>query len=153
MEEIFVVEFEERHLKGFKKIGYEWLLKYDLLEPVDEEMLNNPKEKIVDKGGFVYIAEIDNECVGTVSLGKLENGDFEVLKLAVSDGYQGKKIGSLLMEMCFEKAREKGAKKLILYSNHKLKAALHLYKKYGFIELKCDGNKYEEADIKMECVL
>lgn len=153
MKEIFIVEFEDRHFEEFKKLGYEWLLKYNLLEPVDEEMLNNPKAKITDKGGFVYIAEIDNECAGTVSLGKLENGDFEILKLAVSDVHQGKRIGSLLVEKCFEKAREEGAKKLILYSNHKLDAALHLYKKYGFVELKCDENKYEEADIKMECIL
>lgn len=153
MKEIFIVEFEDRHFEEFKKLGYEWLLKYNLLEPVDEEMLNNLKAKITDKGGFVYIAEIDNECAGTVSLGKLENGDFEILKLAVSDVHQGKRIGSLLVEKCFEKAREEGAKKLILYSNHKLDAALHLYKKYGFVELKCDENKYEEADIKMECIL
>lgn len=153
MEEIFIVEFEDRYFEEFKKLGYEWLLKYDLLEPVDEEMLNNPREKIIDKGGFVYIAEMDGECVGTVSLGKIENGDFEILKLAVSDKCHGKRIGSLLIEKCFEKAREKGAKKLLLYSNHQLKAALHLYKKYGFVELKCDENKYEEADIKMECIL
>ena len=150
MEEICIVEFEDKHLEGFKKLGYEWLLKHDLLEPVDEEMLNDPKGKIMDKGGFVYIAEIDNECAGTVSLGKLGNGDFEILKLAVSDAHQGKRIGSLLLEKCFEKAKEEGAKKLILYSNHKLNAALHLYKKYGFVDLKCDENKYEEADIKME---
>mgnify|MGYP000657062885 CR=1 FL=1 len=53
MGEVFIVDFEERHLNDFKKLGYEWLLKYDLLEPVDEEMLNNPKEKIIDEGGFV----------------------------------------------------------------------------------------------------
>ena len=153
MGEVFIVDFEERYLEDFKKLGYEWLLKYDLLEPVDEEMLNNPREKIIDKGGFIYIAEMDGECVGTVSLGKIENGDFEILKLAVSDKYHGKRIGSLLMEKCFEKARKEGAKKLLLYSNHQLKAALHLYKKYGFVELKCDENKYEEADIKMECIL
>ena len=153
MEEICIVEFEDKYLEGFKKLGYEWLLKHDLLEPVDEEMLNDPKGKIMDKGGFVYIAEIDNECAGTVSLGKLGNGDFEILKLAVSDAHQGKRIGSLLLEKCFEKAKGEGAKKLILYSNHKLNAALHLYKKYGFVDLKCDENKYEEADIKMECIL
>lgn len=153
MEEIFIVEFEDKHLKEFKKLGYEWLLKYDLLEPVDEEMLNDPKGKIIDKGGFVYMAETDDECVGTVSLGKLENGDFEILKLAVSNKHQGKRIGSLLLEKCFVKAKKEGGKKLILYSNHKLEAALHLYKKYGFTELKYDKNKYEEADIKMECIL
>ncbi|WP_130890141.1 GNAT family N-acetyltransferase [Fusobacterium ulcerans] len=153
MGEVFIVDFEERHLEDFKKLGYEWLSKYDLLEPVDEEMLNNPREKIIDKGGFVYIAEMDGECVGTVSLGKIENGDFEILKLAVSDKYHGKRIGSLLMEKCFEKAWKEGAKKLLLYSNHQLKAALHLYKKYGFVNLEYDENKYEEADIKMECIL
>lgn len=153
MGEVIIVDFKERHLEDFKKLGYEWLLKYDLLEPVDEEMLNNPREKIIDKGGFVYIAETDGECVGTVSLGKIENRDFEILKLAVSDKHHGKRIGSLLIEKCFEKARKEGAKKLLLYSNHQLKAALHLYKKYGFVNLEYDENKYEEADIKMECIL
>lgn len=49
-----------------------------------------------------------------------------------------------------KKNKEKQIKTLILESNRKLKPALHLYKKFGFIEVSTDPNSpYERADIKM----
>ena len=42
-------------------------------------------------------------------------------------------------------------KKIILYSNKKLKNAIHLYLKYNFIEIALEDNcPYVRANIKME---
>ena len=75
---------------------------------------------------------------------------FEIAKLAVTEKYQGLKIGRMLMEKCLYVGKQKGAKRIILYTNHKLTSAIELYKKFNFIEIPLVNNKYIESDLKME---
>ena len=43
-----------------------------------------------------------------------------------------------------------GATKVILYSNTKLGPAIHLYQKYGFVEVPMGTSEYKRSNIKME---
>lgn len=70
--------------------------------------------------------------------------------MAVTKKAQGFKIGTILLEHSLNIAKQKQIKKLILYSNTNLKSALHLYRKYGFIEIELESGLYERANIKME---
>ena len=72
--------------------------------------------------------------------------------MAVDEKYQGLKIGKQLAETAIQKAKEKKANKIILYSNTKLITAITLYRKLGFKEIPVDG-PYERSDIKMELIL
>ena len=49
-----------------------------------------------------------------------------------------------------EEIKKLRAAKLILYSNTQLKPAIHLYKKYGFIEVPLNSSEYQRSNIKME---
>jgi ribosomal protein S18 acetylase RimI-like enzyme len=70
--------------------------------------------------------------------------------MAVSEEFQGKKIGNKMLEFCLAKARQLGAAKVILYSNTILQPAIHLYKKYGFKEVPLEHSDYRRSNIKME---
>ncbi|MGE5106963.1 MAG: GNAT family N-acetyltransferase, partial [Sphingobacteriales bacterium] len=70
--------------------------------------------------------------------------------MSVDENYQGKGIGKLLLEACINKAKEIGANKLELFSNHQLTTALSLYKKYGFHHVAVTNSPFETADVKME---
>ena len=70
--------------------------------------------------------------------------------MAVSGKAQRHKIGTLLLGHCLEFAKQIDIRTLILYSNTKLESALHLYRKYGFSEVKLEQGLYERADIKMQ---
>ena len=145
-----VIVFEEKYHEDFKKLTCEWLEKYFYVEPEDEIVLNNPKEAIIDKGGYILLAKQGEEIAGTVSLIKVEDTVFELAKLAVTQKYQGLGIGKKLMEYCLDIAKKKNTKKIILYTNHKLISAIALYKKFDFIEVPLTNNKYIEVDLKME---
>ncbi len=136
--------------EAIKVLNYEWLEKYFRVEQSDIQSLSNPKEEIIDKGGFIFYAKLNDEIVGTASLLKKTEDVFELGKMAVSEKAQGHKIGTLLLEHCLQFAKQKQIKTLILYSNTKLNSALHLYRKYGFLEIKLDEGLYERANIKME---
>lgn len=50
----------------------------------------------------------------------------------------------------FSKAKELGAKKVILYSNSQLTPAISLYEKLGFKHLPIGIGEYKRSDVKME---
>lgn len=153
MEKIKIVEYNENYHDDLKRLSYEWLEKYVLLEPEDERIINNPKEVVLDKGGFIFFAKYFEEVVGTVSLIKVDEYTFEIAKLAVTEKYQGLKIGKILMEKCLYVATQKNAKKVILYTNSILTSAIALYKIFEFKEIPHVNSKYIESDLKMELYL
>lgn len=150
---IEIIDFENRYHEDFKRLSYEWLEKYVSVEPEDDKILNDPWGVVLNNGGYIFFAKYGEEIVGTVSLIKVDDGTFELAKLAVTEKYKGKKIGNALMEKCMQTAQKVNAKKLMLYTNRRLIPAIELYKKFGFNELSMINKKYIEADMKMEIVI
>jgi ribosomal protein S18 acetylase RimI-like enzyme len=150
MERIEIIDFDATFVYRYKELNTAWLQKYFYVEPIDEEMLGQPKENILDKGGFIFFAKMDNEIAGTVALLQNNKDEYEIGKMAVDERHQGQKIGHLLMERCIEKCKELGVKKVILYSNTILKPAIHLYQKFGFREVPIINSEYKRSNIKME---
>jgi ribosomal protein S18 acetylase RimI-like enzyme len=138
-------------LKGhIKTLNIEWLQKYFRVEEKDELVLSNPQEEIIDKGGMIFYAKYNDEILGTVSLMKIDDATFELSKMAVSYKAQGLGIGNKLLVHSVAVAEGNNIKKLLLYSNRILLPALHLYEKFGFVEVPLEDVSYERADIKME---
>ena len=122
------------------------------VERYDEEVLSKPDKFIINKGGHIFFAKLDNEIVGTVALMPLGNeGYFELTKMGVSPKHRGFKIGQQLMQHCIDFAKTNNMPKLVIYSNRKLENAIYIYRKYGFIEIAIEPNcPYKRCDIKME---
>ncbi|PTT17304.1 GNAT family N-acetyltransferase [Flavobacterium sp. HMWF030] len=148
-----IIPFSSDLKDPIKTLNKEWLQKYFRVEEKDEIVLSNPQEEIIDKGGMIFFAKYNNEILGTVSLLKIDNITFELSKMAVSDKAQGLGIGNKLLVHCLAVAEERNIKRLFLYSNTKLLPAIHLYEKFGFVEIPLEDGVYERADIKMEKLL
>ena len=150
--EILIINFEMKYAADFKRLNLEWLDKYELTEPADLAMLDNPQQEILDTGGVIYLAKSGDEIIGSAALIKERDGEFELAKMAVGTAFQGKGISKLLIEKCIAKANELGATKLFLVSNSKLTTALSLYEKYGFKYMAVVDNHYSNADVRMEMI-
>jgi ribosomal protein S18 acetylase RimI-like enzyme len=150
---IKIIDFDNETKQVIKSLNYEWLNKYFHIEQGDVISLSNPQREIIEKGGYIYYASLNNEIVGTVSLIKKENNLFELGKMAVTQSAQGYGIGTILLEHCLKVVRNKQIPKLVLYSNTQLESAIHLYKKYGFKEIPLENGLYDRANIKMELII
>jgi len=150
---IEIIEYSNNYAADFKRLNLEWLDKYNLTESRDLMVLNDPKGEILDQGGAIYLAKNEAEIVGSAALMKEHDGEFELVKMAVTDSWKGKGISKLLIEKCISKAKELGAKKITLFSNHQLQAALSLYKKFGFEHVEVTDSPFATADVKMELVM
>tara|TARA_R110002050_G_scaffold213566_2_gene349860 strand:+ start:196 stop:612 length:417 start_codon:yes stop_codon:yes gene_type:complete len=131
-----------------------WLEKYFYVEPKDKVLLENCEANIIDKGGFIFFAQYNDEIVGCFALIKLGDGVFELGKMAVDPEYQGLKIGQALLAFAIEFSKQNMWNKIILYSSTKLENALYIYRKYGFKEIEMEENlPYARGDIKMELII
>ncbi|MDQ3290738.1 MAG: GNAT family N-acetyltransferase [Bacteroidota bacterium] len=138
---------------SFRSLNHEWITKYFTLEDIDNQILDNPESYILAKGGHILMARYEGQTVGTCALLKINETEYELGKMAVTATMQGKKIGQQLVTAAINKAREMGAKKLILLSHRSLIPALHVYQKMGFRLVPTTASEYKRADIQMELYL
>ena len=85
-----------------------------------------------------FVVLINNEAAGGAGIYPTENlpvDTCELVKMYLSSAARGKGIGKILMEKCFEAAKEKGFAKIYLETMPELKLAIPMYEKFGFTYL------------------
>src|SRR4030095_6542196 len=95
--DIKIIPYQDEHYAIFKQLNLEWLDHYNLTESHDLMVLNDPQGVILDTGGYLWMAEADGKIVGSAGLMKEKDGEYELVKMAVTDSYRGKGISRLLI--------------------------------------------------------
>jgi putative acetyltransferase len=86
-------------------------------------------------GSCYFIAEEDGVILGGSGIyptSNLPEGTCELVKLYLSAASRGKGIGKLLVQKCFEAAKEMGYTKVYLETLPELNIAVPMYEKLGF---------------------
>lgn len=155
-----IIDFRPDLAPVFKTLNEAWITRHFALEPQDIEVLDDPWGKIIAPGGAVmFVGERGGDAsqiVGCVALKAMDDGGFEVAKMAVADGYKGQGLGRLLMQACVDRAIVEGGTRLYLETNSALAPALSLYRSFGFKELagkRRGPGDYERVDVWMELKL
>lgn len=150
-DKVAIIAYEDRHKPAFKALNKAWIDAFFEMEAEDYKALDHPRETIIEPGGAIFVAEFKGEAVGVCALIKMQHGpyDFELAKMGVSSGMQGKGIGWRLGQAVVAAAKERGASTLFLESNTVLVPAISLYKKMGFQEITATPSPYARSDIQM----
>ncbi|WP_423998977.1 GNAT family N-acetyltransferase [Maribacter sp. IgM3_T14_3] len=149
-----IVPYESKYTQNFKELNIAWITEFFTVEEKDKELLENSQTSIIDKGGFIFMGLWNNEPVGCFALIKKDNRRFELGKMAVDKNYHGLQIGQKLLAYAIDFSKNENWHTLELYSSIKLDTALHIYKKFGFINVPLEDNlEYLRSDIKMELTL
>tara|TARA_B000000557_G_scaffold145931_1_gene118398 strand:- start:49 stop:516 length:468 start_codon:yes stop_codon:yes gene_type:complete len=149
--EINIINFQDNFEKDFYDLNIEWLEYFFQVEEYDYKVLSNSKKYIINKGGKIFFAESAGNIIGTVALMPTKNKlVFELTKMAVKPEYRNKGIGKKLLKKCIDYSKSNNHSSIILYSNKKLNNAIHLYRNFGFKEIKMEKKSpYLRANIKM----
>jgi DNA-binding MarR family transcriptional regulator/GNAT superfamily N-acetyltransferase len=139
-----IKEYSPKLKKHFIRLNEEWISKYFSLEEPDRKALANPEKYILNKGGFIFFAQVGDEIAGTCALLKRDRNVYELSKMRVLEKFQGKKIGYKLIDACKSKALENGGKRLVLETNSCLKSAIKLYSNAGFVQVVADNEEPSE---------
>ena len=148
-----IIDYEDQYLKDFQRLNLEWLEKFNLVESHDLEILDHPRENVIDRGGFIFLLKDEETVIGSAGILKINDKEYELIKMSVAPEHRGKKFGDMLLEKCIVKAKELKAVKIILFSNSNLQTAIRLYERFGFKHVEAVNTPFETADIKMELSL
>ncbi len=149
MSELKIVDYRPEHQPWFEALNRVWIEELFEMEPVDEWVLTNPQQAIIEPGGSILMAEYNGVPAGTVGLRKADNECWEFTKMAVDKKFRRLGISEALSFASFKRAKELGAKMIILYSNKKNAGAIKLYEKIGFRHVEVEPGVYKRADVKM----
>jgi ribosomal protein S18 acetylase RimI-like enzyme len=149
-----VHEFRDDLAGHFREINAEWINSMFHMEPADQEVLDNPRAKIIDAGGVILFVEARGlGIVGTCALKAAKDGSVELTKMGVRESARGLKAGEFLLTAIIERAKALEADPLYLLTNSRCAAAIHLYEKAGFqhdAEIMARyGKRYDRCDVAM----
>lgn len=150
---VSIREFRPGDEIAFRTLNEEWIERYFQIEPAEAVILANPQGTILDPGGKIFFAVVEQRCVGCCALRRMNDDELEVAKMAVTPAYQGAGIGRKLLHAVIEAGRALGARRLYLETNHRLTPAIRLYESFGFRHLSPDEitpSPYQRADVYME---
>lgn len=153
MAEAKIVDFAPQHADAFRELNLAWIRQHWEPEEADFKALDHPREYILDRGGYIAMAELDGEIVGTCALLKMADGGFELAKMTVAESARGHGIGRQLVEAAVNRSRELGAHRVFLESNSVLKSAIALYEAMGFRYIEGVDSPYTRCNVQMELVL
>ncbi len=145
-----IIDYADEYFEDFRRLNLEWLEKFNLVESHDLEILDHPRQNVIERGGLLFLLKENETIIGTAGIYKLNDQEFELIKMSVAPEYRGKKFGEMLLLKCIEAAKEQKAAKLILFSNSNLQTAIRLYEKSGFKYVPVTDAPFNTADIKME---
>lgn len=140
----------------FDHLNRAWIEEFFTIEPLDELMLTKPQQTIIDKGGEIWFAALDDKVVGACALLSMSTGIYEFSKLGVDASARGKGVARALLHHCRERAIAMGGHTLRILTNRSLVAANTLYQSEGFIEIEmtpAQQQRYTRADIMYNLAL
>lgn len=111
-------------------------------------------EKYAPPEGRLLCAQIDSgEIIGCVAYHRHNSERCEMKRLFVKENFRHLRAGVLLVEKILDAAKNDGYKEIVLDTIKPLQGAIHLYKKFGFVEIPPYYNNPMDDVIYMKKIL
>jgi len=154
MKNLEIVTFQKKYKADFERLNREWIEEYFQMEEEDFYTLQNPESHVIEKNGEIFFALCNETVIGTAAMIPFSESVFELAKMSVMKGFQGRGVGKILLKKCIQFAQERKADEIFLLTNDVLRPALNLYLSCGFkIRDNYDDERYKRGNTKMTLML
>jgi putative acetyltransferase len=89
MDNLKIVPFKLDYKSDFEYLNRQWIEEYFVMEEEDLKTLQNPESYVMEKGGEIFFAILNDDVVGTAAMIPTSNGVYELAKMAVAKNLQG----------------------------------------------------------------
>ncbi|HFU4217026.1 TPA: GNAT family N-acetyltransferase [Streptococcus suis] len=144
--------YKPEYKEAFIAMNLAWIEEMFQVEDEDRMVLGSIEERLANGGEIFFAINDEGEIMASCMVAPLPSGEWEIEKFAAKKELAGQGAGKACLQACMDFIKEKQIQKVIIVSNRKCVSAIHLYRKFGFIEIPVDKNKfpYERADIAFE---
>ncbi len=148
-----IVPYDPKYKEQFIAFNTDWIVdNFGFLEKEDQEAFDHIEQDLAN-GAMIYFAVEDETVLAACMSKPIGDGTWEMCKLASNKHRAHKGCGSAVFEAAMQWAIDHGASRLFMISNSSLKAAIHIYEKFGFRELPLDDYEYIRGDIAFEKIV
>lgn len=103
---------------------------------IDAEIASLPGDYCQPTGALFLATDRNGEAAGCVAIHKIgQQGDAEIKRLFVKPAHRGQSLGAMLLSGAIGAAIQMEAKRVVLDTMPNMKAAIALYKAFGFYEI------------------
>lgn len=149
-----LLRYADELAPAFERLNRAWIEAYFQVEPVDEALFRDPRGALIDPGGEIFFARVDQAIVGTCAAQRLGPGEWELVKLAVEPAFRGRGIARALCLAVIDHARTAGGRRVLIETNSRLKPAVALYHSLGFTPyVPATPSPFSRADVFLEMTL
>lgn len=113
----------------FSKLSENENIPYELL------LLADPSKKLIDEyllNSEIFVSKTKVQIIGVIVLFPLENHIVKIKNIAVKQEFQGKGIGTFLIENIIKISKDKRHKSICIGTSNSSIAQVYLYQKLGF---------------------
>ncbi|HEM5983218.1 GNAT family N-acetyltransferase [Streptococcus suis] len=144
--------YKPEYKEAFIAMNLAWIEEMFQVEDEDRMVLGSIEERLANGGEIFFAINDEGEIMASCMVAPLPSGEWEIEKFAAKKEFAGQGAGKACLQACMDFIKEKQIQKVIIVLNRKCVSAIHLYRKFGFIEIPVDKNKfpYERADIAFE---
>lgn len=148
-----LIEYNSKYKEDFIQFNRDWIVdNFGFLEDEDIKTFEKIDEELAN-GAMIYFAIEDDTALACCMAKPMGSENWEICKLASNKNRPHKGCGSSVFKASVQWAIDHGAKRLFILSNSRLKAAIHIYEKFGFNEIKLDDYEYVRGDIAFERIV
>ena len=150
--------FRDSDAPAFAALNRRWIEAQFTMEAKDLQQLQHPRQTILDKGGYIAMADAGGWVIGTGAIlpAPLAPADgrkwMEVVKMTTDLSAQRSGVGSAILQHLIDFAQAECANAIWLETNSQLAAATALYEKFGFEQLSDDDvwpTPYDRCNLQM----
>lgn len=148
-----IVSYHPEYKRDFIELNLAWISAMFVLEPKDTHDLH-AVDAALERGGEIFFAlDDDNSVMACCMIApRSDDGEWEIEKFAARGLSTGTGAGTACLHACIDYAKVKGAPRIQIVTNTKCEAAIHLYRKNGFVQIPLNEQlqQYERANIAFE---
>lgn len=150
-----IISYDKKYKKDFIEMNLSWINEMFKVEENDIKTLNSIEEQIQNGSMILFALDDKLNAISTILITKKSESLYEIEKFATSKKYRSNGAGAMILDYAINYVKNKGGKKIILVTNTKCEAAIHLYLKKGFYEIPVDKKifPYERGNIAFEMIL
>nr|WP_326184931.1 GNAT family N-acetyltransferase [uncultured Oscillibacter sp.] len=149
-----IVPYEPKYRQDFIDLNKLWISEMFTIEPEDLAVLEGIEASLAQGAQIFFAVDDDGGVLACCMIAPLPNGEWEIEKFCARGMSTGTGAGAACLKACLDYARERRVEKIVIVSNRKCVQAVHLYRKFGFVEVPVDREKFpfDRADIAFEQV-
>lgn len=140
-----IINYDRKYKNEYIALNAGWIVKnFGFIEHKDIECFHNIDEYI--KTGSMIFMSVDKDTLLSGCMAKKCNDtEWEICRLCSNGRSDHKGTGSAVFKACMDYALQNGAKRIFAVPDERLKAAVHICKKFGFRRAEREKSPYERG--------